>query len=351
MSRRARVLFASLAALACVLSLTARGARGQQGTPKPPQWTHAFDLKCRNSKEPTFSKDTKTYGIEVFRDDNNQNGVYIIETGNLAVARNFADVKAPVPNSKSPEWLHGLDLKVRKANELEFTDKTQVISFEVFRDENTGNLIYISEKAYIAVGPGEKGGRAPTPSPRAPVWTHGLDLKVRQAKEKEFSNSTKVWSVEVFRDENTGLLMYVCESGAVAVVPGEAADPKAKAKAPEWLHGLNLKCRRGGEKDFGPNTKEFGIEVFRDANNGNLIYICETGSLTVVPGIKDAKAPTPTPRDPVWKHGLDLKCRKFGEKEFGPTTRVFGIEVFRDENTASTVYISEVGAISAVPGK
>ncbi|MCI0458129.1 MAG: hypothetical protein L0Z62_14290 [Gemmataceae bacterium] len=328
------------------------GARGvQAGKPKAPQWTHAFDLKCRHSKEPTFSDKTKTYGIEVFRDDNNSNGVYIIEEGRLAVARGFGDVKAPVPNSKSPDWLHGLDLKVRKANEPAFTEKTQIISMEVFRDSNTGNLIYITEKGFIATAVGEKGILAPTSAPKAPVWTHAFDLKVRKSTEKEFSNDTKVWSVEVFRDENTGLLLYVSETGAVAAVMGNAPAAGAKPKGPEWLHGLNLKCRRGGEKDFTPKTQEFGMEVFRDANNGNLIYICETGALAVVPGPKELKVPTPKPRDPGWQHGLDLKCRKFGEMEFTDKTRVFGIEVFRDENTNSTVYISEVGSISAVPAK
>jgi hypothetical protein len=353
MSRRAWVIRSGLACtILSGLLVLVPGAQGVQGgKPKPPQWTHAFDLKCRNSKEPMFSEKTKTYGIEVFRDDNNSNGVYIIEEGNLAVARGFGDVKAPIPDSRSPDWLHGLDLKVRKANEEKFTDKTQVFGLEVFRDGNTNNLVYITEKGFIATAVGEKGILAPTASPRAPVWTHGLDLKVRRANEKEFSNDTKVWSVEVFRDDNTGLLLYVSEIGAVAAVPGSALPADAKPKAPEWLHGLNLKCRRGGEKDFTPKTQEFGIEVFRDANNGNLIYISEKGTLAVVPGPKELKAPTPTPRDPAWQHGLDLKCRKYGEKEFSEKTRVFGIEVFRDENTSTTVYISEVGSISAVPAK
>src|SRR4051794_1845563 len=82
------------------LLLPPSAARAQ--APKPPQWTHAFDLKCRHSKEPTFSDKTKAYGVEVFRDDNNSNGVFIIENGDLAVVRGFGAVKAPVPESKSP---------------------------------------------------------------------------------------------------------------------------------------------------------------------------------------------------------------------------------------------------------
>ena len=47
---------------------------------------------------------------------------------------------------------------------------------------------------------------------------------------------------------------------------------------------LGISLFMGGEKDFGPKTKTFGLEVFRDENNGNWIYICETGSIAVVPG-------------------------------------------------------------------
>jgi hypothetical protein len=57
-----------------------------------------------------------------------------------------------------------------------------------------------------------------------------------------------------------------------------------KVKAPLWLHGMNLKSRTSKEDDFNKDTKKYGIEVFRDENNGNLIYISETGSIAVVPG-------------------------------------------------------------------
>jgi hypothetical protein len=59
---------------------------------------------------------------------------------------------------------------------------------------------------------------------------------------------------------------------------------ETKVKAPLWLHGMNLKSRTSKEDDFGKDTRKYGIEVFRDENNGNLIYISETGSIAVVPG-------------------------------------------------------------------
>src|SRR5438309_1472559 len=131
--------------------------------------------------------------------------------------------------------------------------------------------------------------------PKTPHWTHAFDLKCRKSTEPEFTNNTKVWGVEVFRDETNGNLIYISETGNITVVPGfqGAKAPTPDSKAPEWLHGLDLKCRRGGEKDFTKGTKVYGLEVFRDVNNGNLIYLGETGTLAVPPsGKKDLNAPT-----------------------------------------------------------
>lgn len=58
---------------------------------------------------------------------------------------------------------------------------------------------------------------------------------------------------------------------------------KSDIKAPKWQHGLNVLVRKGDEANFTKDTKKVGIEVFRDENNGNLIYIAESGSIAVVP--------------------------------------------------------------------
>ncbi len=54
-------------------------------------------------------------------------------------------------------------------------------------------------------------------------------------------------------------------------------------KGPKWLHAFELKVRKAGEQDFTKETKKVGIEVFRDENNNNLIYVSEAGSIAVVP--------------------------------------------------------------------
>ena len=57
-----------------------------------------------------------------------------------------------------------------------------------------------------------------------------------------------------------------------------------KVKAPTWLHGFNVKSRKFSEFDFNKDTKKYGIEVYKDEENGNLIYVSETGSIAVVHG-------------------------------------------------------------------
>jgi hypothetical protein len=237
------------------------------------------------------------------------------------------------------------------AGEAEFTDKTQRISLEVFRDGNTGNLIYLTEKGFFAVAEGDKAAPAPTSSPRAPVWVGGFDLKVRKAGEHRFDDKTTSWSVEVFCDENTGMLLYVSEVGTIAVVAGKGLAPGEQGKSPSWLYGLDLKCRKGGQRDFDAAAKAFGIEVFRDDNNGNLIYLCVNGNLAVADGGKGLKAPMPNPQEPAWTHGLDLKVRRVGEANFTTDTRVIGIEVFRDGDAGKLICITEVGSVSVIPAK
>jgi len=55
-------------------------------------------------------------------------------------------------------------------------------------------------------------------------------------------------------------------------------------KTPKWQHGMKLRARKADEADWSKDTKGFGVEVFRDESNGNLMYITENGSIAVVPG-------------------------------------------------------------------
>jgi len=247
---------------------------------KPPTWLHGLEFSVRKAGEADFTKNTKKFGVEVFKDENTGYLIYASETGDITQAP-AANV-VPDVKSKTPTWVHGIEFKVRKGGENDFTKDTKKYGVEVFKDENTGYFIYISETGSIAQAPA-----APKPADgktKAPTWMHGLEFRVRKANEPDFTNSTKKFGVEVFKDENTGYLVYICETGAIAVVPGKGQPADAKtAKSPEWLHGLEFRVRKAGEAEFGKDTKKLGLEVFRDENNGNLVYISETGSLTVVP--------------------------------------------------------------------
>jgi hypothetical protein len=240
---------------------------------------HGLEFRVRKAGEPDFTKDSKKFGVEAFKDENSGSIVYISDTGDITTAP-AADI-APAATAKQPAWIHGLEFRVRKGGEADFTKDTKKYGLEVFKDENTGYFIYISEAGAIAEAPA-----VPKPADgktKAPTWLHGLEFRVRKAGEADFTKDTRKFGVEVFRDENTGYLVYLSETGAIAVVPGKPVPPDAKAKAPTWMHGLEFRVRKAGEAEFGAGTKKWGMEVFRDENNGNLVYISETGSIAVAP--------------------------------------------------------------------
>jgi hypothetical protein len=80
------------------------------------------------------------------------------------------------------------------------------------------------------------------------------------------------------------LVGLVCFLLGCLVMPHLPFAQAQDAKAPKWLHGLEFRVRKAGQPDFNKDTPKFGIEVFRDENNGNTVYISETGSIAVVPG-------------------------------------------------------------------
>jgi hypothetical protein len=247
--------------------------------------------------------------------------------------------------SQAPEWKHGLELRVRKAGEADFTKDTKRFGTEVFLDKNTNQWVAISETGWLGAPRAPKAGAKEAQAPR---WLHALELKCRKAGEADFTKDTKRWSIEVFRDDATNQVVYICENGALALVPaGSAAPPKDQPKAPTWLHGLEVKCRKGGEVDFTKETKRIGIEVFRDENTGNIIYITDTGAIAAIPG--GGISPASPIKGPLWLHGLEFRVRRADEPNFTKETRNFGAEIFRDENTNQLFYITETGAIAVVP--
>jgi len=61
---------------------------------------------------------------------------------------------------------------------------------------------------------------------------------------------------------------------------------------------LDVSVRKANEAAFGKDTRKFGVEVFRDETNGNLMFVCETGSIAVIPGGGKLAAPTEDVKEP-----------------------------------------------------
>ena len=57
--------------------------------------------------------------------------------------------------------------------------------------------------------------------------------------------------------------------------------PAAQEKKPTFVSGMVLKARNAELTNFA-EARRFGVEIFRDEARGNLIYISDTGSIAVV---------------------------------------------------------------------
>jgi len=257
--------------------------KGGDGKNKGVLAQHGFSIAVRpadsKAKQPKF-------GVECFLDENNNNLVYLTEIGSLSVIpQKYATVNKG--KIKGYTRTHGLNLRVRKAGDKDW-DKptTKTFGVDVFIDENNDNVIYLCENGAACVLPAAIAGKSSEKGEK-PVWQYGLDLKVRGPNEKTPTKDSKTFGLEVFKDVNNGCLVYVCETGSIAVVGSKYAKfigEKEKSKDPELKRGFNLGVRGLDQDKFDDKTKKVGIEVYQDENNGNLIYLSETGQLSVISG-------------------------------------------------------------------
>jgi hypothetical protein len=247
----------------------------QVGVDRTCPWLTAHDLSVRKAGETEFTAKTKKFGTEVFQDKGANRLLYVTE----AAVPAYAPIPSSLVKDKGPKWHHALEPRVRAPDQVAF-DKAKQIGMEVFKDENTGGLLYITEVGAVATG----AAPAMPPDPKKiapPKAEYGLILRVRKAKEADFTEQTKRIGVEVFSDANAdNQLIYLTETGSVAVAPnpGKFQDTKGVT----WKNAMALKARKGGEKDF-EKAAQYGIEVFQDNRTGNLIFISETGSIAVLP--------------------------------------------------------------------
>ena len=245
------------------------------GTDKKAAWLFAHDLRARTSDEDKFTKDTPKFGVEVFKDGPSGKLLYVTNKATVALA----DAPASLKTDQDPVWHHALILKVRGPAEASFGKDTKKFGVEAFKDGNTGGLVYVSDAGFITTAPAPD--KAPDPDlVKAPKALHGLALRVRKAGEADFGKDTKKIGVEVFRDENTGGLIYISETGSIAAVPAPATVKTGQGVT--WKQALELKARPGGEADFAKANK-YGIEVLQDNNTGYLVLVADTGAIAVLP--------------------------------------------------------------------
>lgn len=321
-------------------SLCNESALGQSG--EAPEWTHGLELKVRKADEKDFSDKTKAFGGEAFVKGASNTLIYMLENGNIAAVPSAGFT--PPKEVKRPKWLSDVNLSVRKANEPKFTDQTKKFGVEVFLDENSGVRLYISETGSIAAIRGATPG-APSQGAK---HQYGYSLRVRKGTEGDFTDNTKKYGLEVFRDDAGGSLIYISETGSIAAVPAGPISGAGEANKPNWMFGLNLKVRKAGEKDTTDATRKWGIEVFKDEKAGNLIFISENGDLAVAPA-GSFKQPE-TVKNAAYVEAAELRVRRAGEQSFS-NAKKWGIEVFRDDNTGDAIIITETGSLAVMPPK
>jgi hypothetical protein len=319
------------------LSLLAAGpapVAAQDKSKAAPKFLYGHDVRVRSGGNKYFDEKTPRVAVEVFQDEASGTIVAITEAGQIA-----ALPAAPLGAEKACKWLTAHDLKVRKSGEAEFTQKTKVYGVELFRDTATNRLLYVCESGSLAFAPVP----ANLVTDKGPKWHHGLEPKVRGPEQPAFENAKKI-GLEVFKEENTGGLIYITESGAIATAAAPATAPDAnKVARPETMYGLVLRVRAADELDFSTNTKRVGIEVFQDPNAGVMLYISQTGHIATAPltgKLREEKGVT-------WKGAMNLKARKAGETDFEKAKK-FGVEVFQDNRTGNLVLIAENGSIAVV---
>ena len=353
----------ALATLACALFFgpaRARQATGKQSAPndrtadvpvvasrsKAPVNRYGLALTYRKADQAEVNRDQK-YTLECFQEQETGNGIYVSNTGALSVLSKglFKEVAGKDRGALSQ---HGFVISVRPADSKARTPKFGV---ECFLDENSNNLIYLTQAGSISVVPGKYA--TPTKGKvKGYSLTHGVILRVRKAGESDWDKpTTRKYGIDVFEDENNGNVIYLSETGSVCVLPSATAGRSSgENEKPEWQYGLDLRVRSASEVEFTGDSKAFGVEVFKDAHNGCMLYVVENGNVAVVPS-KLARFRQGKPKGPELKRGFSLGVRGVEESTFTDRTKKTGVEVYLDQSSGNLIYFSESGQMAVVPGK
>jgi len=342
MSRRVLV---SQLALATLL-LTLASADAQDDKVKPAVNRYGLVVKYRKAGQDEFSN--QKYTLECYEEEQTGNGLYVCQSGHLsAVSKGLFKGG----DGKGVQSQHGLEITVRPSD-TKAKDKPK-FAVECFLDENNNNLLYVNDKGAISVVPAKYATKTKEKI-KGHSRTHGMNVRVRKAGDPDWSKpTTKTYAIDVFEDLNNGNVIYLCETGSMCVLPSALAGASSgKGTAPDWNYGLDLGVRGPKEDKITKDSKKYGVEVFKDTNNGCQIYVVETGEIAVVPSKLAKFLPDKEKaKDPDNKRYFDLGVRGLDEDKFSDKTKKTGVEVYLDENNNSLVYLSVNGQIAVVPGK
>jgi hypothetical protein len=301
-----------------------------------PEKLFRLELRARKPTEEEFTRDNRNLVVQVCLDREAGRLFYSADEGKaLAVAPAGKD---PAKHTdKAARSLYRLLLPVRGWDDKTFGPDTPKVAVEVYRDENNGNLVYISDAGALAVVAGVKAA-ADKPA-REPKWLDRLPLRVRQRGD-DFAFSTLRCNVEVYRDENSGCVVYVADNGSLAVVALDKDGAGKETREPVWSHALALKARAPGEKEFTEKTAEVSLEVYRDEPRAAWVYVTDALRLAVTPGDKAVDQAKVQPA--LWK-----QAARPGDAEGGK----WSAEVYDDPNTGDRLFVTASGALAAVAGR
>jgi hypothetical protein len=287
---------------------------------------YRLSLRVREADQKDFGR---TVAIDVFHDKAAKRLYYVGDGGKA-----LASVPGTARGTKEPTWLYRLTLPVRRWDDRDFVKASPRVGVEVYRDDNAGQLVYISDHGSIAVAPV---GKTAPKTDRKPRSLYRLPLKVRQ--DDSFLEPLKC-TVEVYLDENSGLLVYITAGGALAVVGAEKVAEVEKPGEAKWSHAFHLPARKPGEDDFSGDTPRFSMEVYHDGNRGAWIYIAHTLQFAVLPG-KAKEIDSTKIKPPFWR----FRLRPAGDD------KKWSAEVYRDENVDNGFTFTPAGTLTVFPVK
>jgi hypothetical protein len=321
----------SLLPAVCLLLLPRLALAGEGDKEIQPEELYRLDLRARKPAEKEMPGDRRPVAVRVFL-GRDVGRLFYAADGGKVLAAVVAGQDAGKQKDRAPRLSHRLLLPIRTWDEEMFGEGTAKLSVEAYRDENNGNLVYLTHDGALAVVAGVKPSADKTD--KGTKWLGRLRMKVRESGE-DFTRALLRCSVEVYRDENTGCVIYAADKGGIAAL---VIDKAGEAREAEWSHALSFKARGPAEDDFTEKTASFGCEVYRDESRDTFVYVTPIFRLAVVPARR--KVAGDRIESPRWVRLVRPKGAGEGK---------WSAEEFLNPNTGDRLFATAGGALAALP--